>query len=534
MFLRPLAFVIAYLGAATAVSLPWMLGEEHTAACFTLDKEDLATPTGLFMRWKIQVPSNMRATTSSDIAYELVLSDNFWNATSNKVLLGSKFDFYRNACTAVNPDCTAANAAKCCVWHANVHSCLSSNFQCEPWVSATNGTNGTILATSTASQVGGAEIYRTGLMLPEGGWIIIAHVKVMTFQCAIGANRLVLPPSLPPPVVTDQELPVEIVAPIVVVAVVLMASLFGYIRFQKWLLKTQTRDVSLAPKTPEVALLFTDVQQSTMLWNTNREAMEKSIEVHHRTMRQVISRHRGYEVKTIGDSFFVVHSDPEVMLKLAFEAQRALLHAPWPVEILTTPDSCVEVDKNGMMIFKGLRVRMGIHFGPVNSVYDDISKGFDYYGDAVNTASRVESVAFGGQTLISDAVFVRVTAALKAFNAGHVLIGDVRLKGLAVAVKLHEVSLPDIPRVFEGVRESDVTSHSSLLVAQASAIGGVIPGLIGGVIPPSPRGSPTTEVKDVAFMSVMELRDEVVRSRAREEAARFQNEEDPTSLEKEE
>ena len=331
-------------------------------------------------------------------------------------------------------------------------------------------------------------------------------------------------------VVTENTYIVEIVTPIVVFAVVIMASLLGYIRFQKWLLKTQTRDVSLAPKTPEVALLFTDVQQSTGLWNTNREAMEKSIEVHHRTMRQVISRHRGYEVKTIGDSFFVVHSDPEVMLKLAFEAQRALLHAPWPVEILTTPDSCVEVDKNGMMIFKGLRVRMGIHFGPVNSVYDDISKGFDYYGDAVNTASRVESVAFGGQTLISDAVFVRVTAALKAFNAGHVLIGDVRLKGIAVAVKLHEVSLPDIPRVFDGVRESDTNTHGSLPFVQASAIGGVIPGLIGGVIPPSPRGSPTTEVKDVAFMSVMELRDEVVRSRAREEAARFQNEEDPTSM----
>ena len=110
------------------------------------------------------------------------------------------------------------------------------------------------------------------------------------------------------------------------------------------------------------------------------------------------------------------------------------------------------------------------------------------------------------------------------------LIGDVRLKGIAVAVKLHEVSLPDIPRVFDGVRESDTNTHGSLPFVQASAIGGVIPGLIGGVIPPSPRGSPTTEVKDVAFMSVMELRDEVVRSRAREEAARFQNEEDPTSM----
>ena len=140
----------------------------------------------------------------------------------------------------------------------------------------------------------------------------------------------------------------------------------------------------------------------------------------------------------------------------------------------------------------------------------------------------MESTAFGGQTLITDAVFVRVTATLEASNAGHVLIGDVRLKGIAVAVKLHEVSLPDIPRVFEGVRESDVTSHSSLLVAQASAIGGMGLGEV-RISPTSPSGD-ALEVKDVAFMSVMELRDEVVRSRAREEAARFQNEEDPTSM----
>ena len=357
-------------------------------------------------------------------------------------------------------------------------------------------------------------------------------------------------------VVTENTYIVEIVTPIVVFAVVIMASLLGYIRFQKWLLKTRTRDVSLAPKTPEVALMFTDVQQSTMLWNTNREAMEKSIEVHHRTMRQVISRHRGYEVKTIGDSFFVVHSDPEVMLKLAFEAQRALLDAQWPVEILTTPDSCVEVDKNGVMTFKGLRVRMGIHFGPVNSVYDDVSKGFDFYGDAVNTAARVESVAFGGQTLISDAVFVRVKATLEALNAGHVLIGDVRLKGIAVAVKLHEVSLPDIPRVFEGVRESDTTSAGSIPKSRTSLTGamrlrefdaqsdttshGSVP-----VVLSSPMRVDAPEVKDltnmsmmelrdevvrsrvkdVTNMSVMELRDEVFRSRAREGAAQFENEE---------
>ena len=183
MPLRSLAFVLAFLSAATAVSLPWMLGDEYAAACFTPDKEDLPIPPGFYLRWNTTPSVKMRATQASDIAYAIVISDDFWKAASNKVLLGAKYDFYKNACRAENPECTLSTATQCCVWHANVHSCLSSSFQCEPWVPTTNGTNGTVLATSTASQVGGSQIFKDKFSLPQGSWIIIAHIKIMTFQC---------------------------------------------------------------------------------------------------------------------------------------------------------------------------------------------------------------------------------------------------------------------------------------------------------------------------------------------------------------
>ena len=126
--LRALVFVLAFLSAATAVSLPWMLGDEYAAACFTQEKDDLPIPPGFYLRWNTTPSDKMRATQASNIAYTVVISDDFWKAASNKVLLGAKCDFYQNACRAENPECTLSTPSQCCVWHANVHSCLSSAF----------------------------------------------------------------------------------------------------------------------------------------------------------------------------------------------------------------------------------------------------------------------------------------------------------------------------------------------------------------------------------------------------------------------
>ena len=52
-----------------------------------------------------------------------------------------------------------------------------------------------------------------------------------------------------------------------------------------------------------------------------------------------------------------------------------------------------------MSVWGGLRVRVGINTGPCDVVFDEVTKGFDYYGTTVNTAARVEAVGHGGQVI---------------------------------------------------------------------------------------------------------------------------------------
>eukprot|EP00667_Euglena_gracilis_P034718 EG_transcript_61338 len=53
-------------------------------------------------------------------------------------------------------------------------------------------------------------------------------------------------------------------------------------------------------------------------------------------------------------------------------------------------------------LWNGLRVRVGIHYGLGEVTYDEVSKGYDYYGTVVNAAARIESIAHGGQVVVSE------------------------------------------------------------------------------------------------------------------------------------
>ena len=56
-------------------------------------------------------------------------------------------------------------------------------------------------------------------------------------------------------------------------------------------------------------------------------------------------------------------------------------------------------------VWHGLRVRIGVHYGLGDIRKDPVTLGYDYYGTVVNTASRVEGVGHGGQTLITGCAY---------------------------------------------------------------------------------------------------------------------------------
>ncbi len=100
-----------------------------------------------------------------------------------------------------------------------------------------------------------------------------------------------------------------------------------------------------------VTFLFTDIEGSTRLLHELGDGYADVLAEHRRLLRDAFARHRGVEVDTQGDAFFVAFARASDALAAADAAQRALADGP-------------------------VRVRIGVHTGEplVTNVLDDIDR----------------------------------------------------------------------------------------------------------------------------------------------------------------
>ena len=139
--------------------------------------------------------------------------------------------------------------------------------------------------------------------------------------------------------------------------------------------------------TGTVTFLFTDIEGSTRLLQSQGERWPAILARHQELLRMAFAAQGGVEVGTEGDSFFVTFPTAPGAVAAALAGQRALAAEPWP---------------EGAEV----RVRMGMHTG-------DASLGTEgYVGLHVHRASRIASVGHGGQVLLSDTTRSLVSEAL--------------------------------------------------------------------------------------------------------------------------
>lgn len=123
-------------------------------------------------------------------------------------------------------------------------------------------------------------------------------------------------------------------------------------------------DSGVSPPTGQVALVFTDIQGSTYMWDTAPDAVKHSLAMHNVCIRKLIKEHRGYEVKTEGDAFMVAFQQPVAAASFCLAVQIRLLDIKWPDDLFQFPQCVRERSSdNTTTIWNGLRVRMGIHYG---------------------------------------------------------------------------------------------------------------------------------------------------------------------------
>jgi adenylate cyclase len=160
----------------------------------------------------------------------------------------------------------------------------------------------------------------------------------------------------------------------------------------------------------EMCCVFTDIVDSTNMWEQNQEAMQVALTMHDAIIRAEMVHFGGYEVKTLGDGFMVSFCKPESALQFCLAAQKKLKATSWPREIVDYALHRPSWDRHSNYLRRGVfRVRMGIHFGvPFSCNVNRLTGRMDYYGYMVNMASRIQSEADGDEIALSDDFIVKL------------------------------------------------------------------------------------------------------------------------------
>jgi class 3 adenylate cyclase/tetratricopeptide (TPR) repeat protein len=200
---------------------------------------------------------------------------------------------------------------------------------------------------------------------------------------------------------------------------------------------TTTDDATARPLPSGVlTFLFTDVVDSTALWERAPGLMDTTLSRHDLLIENVVEAHGGFLLKHRGegDSTFCVFERAPDAIAAAIDAQRDIAAETWDP---ATP----------------IHVRMGIHSG------ESIMRGRDYYGQTINRAARVRAVAGGGQVLLSSRAADLVADELPADTELRFLRQEV-LRGIDKVEAIHE--LVDLRRVLDSAERSMDPAQPSL------------------------------------------------------------------------
>lgn len=118
-----------------------------------------------------------------------------------------------------------------------------------------------------------------------------------------------------------------------------------------------------------------------------------------------------------------------------------MIKQDWPEDIYKGKDSAIE-KVDGIEIYRGLRVRMGVHTGQPKSEEDPVTGRMDYFGPMVNRSARVEGTAHGGQIVISGDVYDIIQTSVESEDIDNIEVQDMgshRLKGLQTDTQLYQI-----------------------------------------------------------------------------------------------
>jgi class 3 adenylate cyclase len=134
-------------------------------------------------------------------------------------------------------------------------------------------------------------------------------------------------------------------------------------------------------------ILFTDIKGSTKMYTELGDSKAFAlVREHFRLVFDVIKKHGGIPVKTIGDAVMGVFANQSDGLRASLEAQKTIIE-----NYKTRPDN------------EKIELKIGVHAG--STIVVTLNGRLDYFGSTVNMAARVQARALPNEVIISEPIF---------------------------------------------------------------------------------------------------------------------------------
>lgn len=174
-----------------------------------------------------------------------------------------------------------------------------------------------------------------------------------------------------------------------------------------------------APRRKLAAILMADVAGFSRMMGRNEERTTALIREFHERTRGLVEAHQGRVVDTAGDSVFGEFD--------------SVINAMRCAQAIQDAQAAANVGRESA---ERIETRIGVHVGDV------IVQDYHLYGDGVNIAARLQTIAAPGSICVSEAVYQQV---YKKLDLAFEDMGVQELRNIEHPIRLYRVTGPQTP-----------------------------------------------------------------------------------------
>jgi adenylate cyclase len=192
------------------------------------------------------------------------------------------------------------------------------------------------------------------------------------------------------------------------------------------------------------AILCADVYGYSRLMGENEEATLRTLSAYRKIIDSLIENHRGRFVNSAGDSVLAEFASVVEAVNCAVEIQKML-----------------RAENANLPLERRMEFRIGVNLGDV------MVEGAQIYGDGVNVAARLESLAEAGGICISHTVHDQVSTKL---TLAYKDLGEQAVKNIAKPVRVYRVLQDGMPAARRAKRQRSYSRIGVLWLAGLATI----------------------------------------------------------------